>query len=85
MRHVIFVEGVQMTDAEIEHLQAAGIEVRRDKTGIKLRPAESNWQPKTITGLLDRQTNDFVGFVLSEPEDRETRRTVRLIRWSQEE
>lgn len=76
---------VEITDEEITNLRAMGIEVRRSRGGVMLRPNDPKWQPKTVTGYIDSQTNEFVGFVFEPPKSDDLPAHHQLMVWRMKE
>ncbi|KKU81066.1 MAG: hypothetical protein UY08_C0003G0017 [Candidatus Gottesmanbacteria bacterium GW2011_GWA1_47_8] len=74
----IFV-GTQASDQEIESLRRQGIEVHRENNGLALK-GNPNWQPKTVTGLLNEATGEFIGFVLEEGKDNQ-QQSFKVVSW----
>jgi hypothetical protein len=80
----IIIEGATVSDEEVRNFANVGIEVRTHDGKTYLRPVNGNWQSRTVTGLLNPETNAFVGFVLSPISDSDEKRTVRLTFWTTE-
>lgn len=84
MRPPIYIEGVLVTDEQIQDYREHGIEVRRGPNGVRLVPVGNNWSPRTITGLFDEKTHELLGVILDKPAaDSAQERQIRLILWKE--